>query len=95
MQYEKQSYAEIRSIQKLGHATEDDHAELLKDREQKERENTCSLLKKELAQLLVEEESDLKRKAYLENELERMRQQDEQKLLQYRIVMQEGKETKL
>ena len=92
MQYERKKYAEIRSIHKLGHATEDDQAELRIDQEREKRENTRSLLKKELAQLLAEEKSDPERKAYLIDELERMHQQDELKLVQYRLNMQEGAE---
>ena len=39
MQYEKQNYAEVRSIKRLGHAYENDDAEMQIEHEREEREN--------------------------------------------------------
>ena len=90
MQYEHQNYAELRSIKNLGHATENDDAEMQIVQEREMRENLRSSLQWELEQLRKEEKSDPKRKAQIEDELDLMRQQDEQKLFQYRQIMQEG-----
>ena len=90
MQFEHLHYAEIRSIKKLGHSTENDETEMQIDLEREQREDLRRSLMQQLAKLEKQEKSDLELKAKLVDQLETMRKQDEQKLAQYRLVMQEG-----
>ena len=93
MQYEHQHYAELRSIKKLGYwlPNVNDEAEMQIEDEREEREKHRCQLKQELAQLLAQKESDLKRKIVLKNELERMRFQDNEKIAQLMQVRAEGR----
>ena len=54
MQCEHEHYAELRSIKKLGHAEENDDAEMQVEHEREERENLRRQLKLELAWLEAE-----------------------------------------
>ena len=80
MQYEHLHYAELRSVKKLGHETENDDGQNQIDEEREAREKHRNELKQELEKLQKEKVWDLERKALLEDELDLMREQDEQKL---------------
>ena len=89
MQCEHQHYAELRSIKKLGHYTENDDAEMLIEHEREEREKNRRQLRQELAQLKAEKKQDPERKAYLEDQLDQMRQQDDLKIAEYMQTLPE------
>ena len=80
MQYEHQRYAEVRSIKKLGHMRENDEAEMVIEEKREAHEEHRLQLMQELAKLKEKKIWDTKRIALLEEELDLMRQQDEQKL---------------
>ena len=84
MQYEHQHYAEVRSIKKLGHMHENDEAEIMRENEREAREKLRRQLKQELSQIQKSKKRDPEREDYLEDELDRMRQQDEKKISLYR-----------
>ena len=91
MQFEHQNYAEVRSLKKLGHVRESDDAEIQVEQDREERETRRRHLKQELAQLeaKAEERSDPERKAYLEEQLDCMREEDDRKLILYRQTYHE------
>ena len=90
MQYEHQNYAEVRSLKKLGHRLESDDAEIQIEQDREERETRRRDLKQELAQLEDAERSDPERKAYLEEQLDCMREEDDRKLILYRQTRHEA-----
>ena len=83
MQYEHKHYAELRSIKNLGDLEQDDEADMQLQKEHEEREILRHNIKQELALLSKQKDSDKGRKTSLENELERIRLRDDDKITEF------------